>query len=282
MNNLQSNGVIYIVTGENCSYEACQSAISLKRHNPDLSITIFTDQQVQEDCFERVIPISTYIYNSCRQSAKLSYLAQSPYQNTLYLDSDTYICDDIRELFMLLEKFDLAAAHASQRWGVEYTVENIPDCFPEFNAGILLFKKSPQVEEFFNTWLSLYQRDLKRNLVSNYLPDQPTFREAIYHSNLRVATLTPEYNCRFIQPGFVNKAVKILHGRHFNLSNIAETINVNNKRRIHYMGMRGNLKIVKHHQDLTQVKQYIRFRQSLQQRGWRETFVLALKEIFKK
>ncbi|MBL1209302.1 hypothetical protein [Geminocystis sp. GBBB08] len=281
MNNQLSQGVIYIVTGENCVKEAYQSALSFKQKNPDIPITIFSDQKISSDYFEQIIPISPYLYNGHRQSTKILYLLKSPYKQTLYLDSDTYICDNIQELFTLLEQFDLAVSHASQRWNLEYKTSHIPDCFPEFNFCILLYKKSVLIEQLFSQWLSLYQRDLVKNLVSGYLPDQPTFREAIYNSKLRIATLTPEYNCRFITPGFVNKTVKILHGRHFDLLSIAEKINASNQRRIYYMDNWGNLQIVKHPQTATRVKNYIRFRQSLQQRGWKKTFWLLLKEIFK-
>ena len=62
--------------------------------------------------------------------------------------------------------------------------------------------------------------------------DQPAFREALYYSKLRVATLTPEYNCRFIMPGYVDKEVKILHGKHTDLPEIAKKINSYKKKRI--------------------------------------------------
>ena len=42
---------------------------------------------------------------------------------------------------------------------------------------------------------------------------------------MRIATLTAEYNCRFPFPFFVCGTVKILHGRHPNLDDVAQKIN---------------------------------------------------------
>ncbi|MGD1716608.1 hypothetical protein [Dapis sp. BLCC M172] len=72
----------------------------------------------------------------------------------------------------------------------------------------------------------------KEITLGKHLHDQPSFREALYHSNLRVATLIPEYNCRFVMAGYVDREVKILHGRHTNLPAIAKRINSYKKQRI--------------------------------------------------
>ena len=50
-------------------------------------------------------------------------------------------------------------------------------------------------------------------LFRESLPDQPSFRKALYESSLRLATLPPEYNCRLPFPGFLHDPVRILHGR---------------------------------------------------------------------
>ena len=46
--------------------------------------------------------------------------------------------------------------------------------------------------------------------------DQPFFRVAAYYGDVRIATLTREYNCKFRGQGYLNGKVKILHG-HVNL-----------------------------------------------------------------
>jgi hypothetical protein len=43
--------------------------------------------------------------------------------------------------------------------------------------------------------------------------DQVSMRVALYSSDLRIATLPQEFNCRFHSFGYLNGKVKILHGR---------------------------------------------------------------------
>jgi hypothetical protein len=221
-----SLGVIYIATGEKYIKEAIESAASLKEHIPKMPITLFSSSdEVNNSLFERVEIIENPKYE---WSDKIKYIAKTPYQKTLFLDADTFVCSDFSEIFSLLLKFDIATAHAPTR--TVYELENVPESFPEMNTGVILFNDSPHVKMFFDLWLTLYHKSMKKHPEPPH--DQPAFREALYKSQLRIATLTPEYNCRFIMPGFVDKKVKILHGRHSNLPEVAKKINSNLKKRI--------------------------------------------------
>ena len=110
----------------------------------------------------------------------------------LFLDTDAVIQKaEALEIFDLLKHFDIAAAHAPVRIsplaGKLGEDPLIPKCFPEFNSGVIAFKKSSMTT--FEKWLDIYTSEPVK-------PDQPAFRKAVYLSNLRVATLTPEYNNR--------------------------------------------------------------------------------------
>jgi hypothetical protein len=154
-----SRGIIYIVTGQQFIDEACLSAASVKRCMPDIPITILSDSTVHSPLFEQVLPITHPTHGP---EDKIVNIANSPYHETLYLDSDTYMADDSRELFSLLEKFDLAAVHAPYR--AQYRVNEVPDCFPELNLGVLLFRKSEQIESLFGRWLQIYRDDRLKSL----------------------------------------------------------------------------------------------------------------------
>lgn len=236
-----SIGVIYIATGKKFINEACNSANSLKSKMPDMPITLFCDETVESRHFDNVVRIEDPRYSLMD---KVLHINSSPYEHTLFLDTDTYVCDSVLELFTILDKFDLASAHSSYR--AVYRVPDIPDSFPEFNTGVILFKKSPQITRLFSNWLTLYERDLEKEHQwltpsgevtkwESNLNDQPTFREAVYNSRVRVASLTSEYNCRFVSPGFSHNIVKILHGRHPNLQMISRAINATTSRRVHIM-----------------------------------------------
>ena len=67
------------------------------------------------------------------------------------------------------------------------------------------------------------------------LNDQPFLRKVLYHSDLRIATLSPEYNCCFACPGFLCGTAKIIHGRHPNLQDISRQLNRETGFRIHML-----------------------------------------------
>ena len=222
-----SKGVIYIATGKKYIAEACASAASLKAHMPTLPITLWASDDVSNPYFENVYKINHPSYNFLD---KVRYIYKSPYEYTLFLDTDTYICEDFDELFGLLEKFDVAIAHAPYRRSPknyvtcdEFVIDEIPMSFPEMNTGVILFKKHARVEQFFDRWLIEYQQQLSQS--SPPANDQPAFRAALYFSDLSHATLPPEYNCRFVFPVFVSGMVKILHGWHQDFPALAAQIN---------------------------------------------------------
>ena len=48
------------------------------------------------------------------QRPKIEFISQSPFKNTVYLDSDTLVDQNISDLFLLLEKYDFSAAFVIQ------------------------------------------------------------------------------------------------------------------------------------------------------------------------
>lgn len=221
----KSMGVIYIATGERFIREACDSAASLKAAMPNMPITIFASENVKSPHIDRVVIVKEPQYNFFD---KIINMYASPYDYTFFIDTDTYICADFAEIFAILDRFDLAAVHAPMK--IPGYVKGVPESFQQMNTGAILFKKSPGVEKMFENWFKLYQEVIDKGSEEN---DQPTFREALYQSNLRVATLTSEYNCRFPFPVLVNRTVKILHGRHPDLAWVAKKINAEKRARVY-------------------------------------------------
>ena len=279
-----SKGVVYIASGQKFIDEACNSAASLKGVMPNMPLTIFcNDGSVSASAhFENVIPINGARFGFIDRIINIS---SSPYDYTLFLDTDTYVCEDLTDLFALMETFDIAVAHAPYR--AVYQVAGVPDSFPEFNAGVILFKKSPKIRTMFSEWRNLYERDSKKELqwlhpsaktmFKGYINDQPTFREALYHSNLRIATLPSEYNCRFILPGFVHHKGKILHGRHKDLQAIESAINAQAVPRAYIMRF-GTLGVFSYPQPSEHMIN--RVRSSLQIRGFWQTVAVAKHRLF--
>jgi hypothetical protein len=194
-----NNGIVYIVfkkhKGVDHIKEVIQSARAVKNIHKKLNITLFTDSKnINENCFDniKIIPI-----NNTRE--KQNYLYDSPYDYTLYLDSDTKVVNPIEDIFKILDRFDIAACfdHARKdpkKSKVWEDYAKIPSSFSEFAGGVILFKKSPVVESFFKVWRVNYGLWKK---ASGKLNDQPSFRVSLWQcSDLKVYTLPPEYNLR--------------------------------------------------------------------------------------
>ena len=212
-------GVLYIAMGKKYIEEAKISAKSLKAKMPNLPVTILAHEEVKTPEFNEAVVVNKPYYSF---EDKVVYLYDSPYEYTLFLDTDTYVCEDFSELFGVLDNFDIAAVHAPTK--IPGTVNGVPECYQQMNTGMILFKKSPEVKKFWEYWVKIYESGE---------PDQPSFREALFKSNLRIATLTPEYNCRFPFPTFVCGTVKILHGRHQDLEWVGQKINAEKGARVY-------------------------------------------------
>lgn len=89
-----------------------------------------------------------------------------------FLDSDTYVCAPLDDLFEALDKFDLLVANAPHH-------------------------------------------------------DQHSFREVLYHSDLRFLILPPEYNLRPGYPAYIGKntKIRIIHSREKDFSPMIALLN---------------------------------------------------------
>ena len=188
---MTSRGVLYIAFNEPFIKEALISAESVKKHNPNIDITFFSDRMVDSDFVDECKVISV---NHIR--AKVDYVDQTPYDETIFLDTDTIINHDISEMFGILEKFDFAICHdlARKRESIcskipEYS--QIPYCFPEVNPGVMVFKKNEKVLNFFKSWREIFYK-----YFYNWPYEQPTFRTALWHSDMNYYILPTEYNVR--------------------------------------------------------------------------------------
>jgi len=207
-----SNGAVYIITQDKRYVNLLlTSAASLKRAMPELPITVFSQFPVDGAELSNVItvaPTQDGFYD------KAMLIRQSPYERTMFIDADTFVVEPVPELFSLLDRFDCAAAHEeylNTDWFNYYARQDIPQSFPEFNTGVLMLRRSERTDRLLGDWGKLYHEYLTGK-PDKQINDQPFFRAAVYDSDVRMATLTREYNCKFRGQGYLNGPVKILHG----------------------------------------------------------------------
>lgn len=203
---LMRDGIIYVATGPDYQEESCISAKSVKNELPNIPITVFSDEDFNCEYIDDVMVIDNPHYNSLDC---IECLSKSPYDRTIYFDTDIYVENDISGIFNILGDYDMAAVHDT-RHSIhhECPISNVPSDYPEYNTGVIGYQKNESTIEFFEHWAEVWKGQ------PDTMIDQPSFRASLYKSNLRVVTLPPEYNCLYsINPGYLNGPVKIFHGR---------------------------------------------------------------------
>jgi len=204
-----NNGILYFATGEAHVKAAIKSIESVRKLNTRINIHVFTDS------------ISDFINNSrisvrevkdTDRRARLDYFNQSPFDRTIYLDADTeVIIDKFDDMLKLMDRFDVALTHDSARYVSEKfevyeankkSFNDIPISFPEYNGGIIVYKK--EVVDLFKKWKEKFL--IMEYPESLYAPiDQPALRWALWNSHYQLTTLPIEYN---VTPGIEKWAIK--------------------------------------------------------------------------
>lgn len=187
-----SRGVVYIAFGDRCLREADHSANSLALYCPELPRLLITDSKVAQSCFDEV-----WVRPMRHIRAKIDYLAETPFQDTLYMDSDTEVRSNLREMFQILDRFDIALTHdfARRRNYLALNIpeyESIPYAFPEMNGGLMLYRNNERVQRFLALWRQYFYR--YQSVTNGW--DQPTLRIALWQSEVRLHALPVEYNVR--------------------------------------------------------------------------------------
>ncbi len=151
-------GIIYLAVGERFYAEALESVKSLKLSMPDISVTLFTREcGVSISSIFDAVLVADDVHP---HHAKIKAMIRSPYDRTLYLDSDTRVYGDLQDIFALLDRFDIAAAHAPIRQVFEQ--RDLPDSFPEYNGGVVAYRDNDKVRCFFDSWDKKKRASLKR------------------------------------------------------------------------------------------------------------------------
>jgi len=182
-------GVLFIVTGRHHTAAACDAARSVAETNPWLKIGIYTDQDLDDPLFQFVGRIEP-----CHGRQKHEYVGRSPFRETLYLDSDVRVTSDLKDLFRILERYELAGAQVRYRSSPKRLKKyklDLPQAFPQINCGVMLYKKCDNVDALFRAWQQAYRE-------GGFTRDQIPFREVLWHSNVKLYVLGPEYNTRNI------------------------------------------------------------------------------------
>tara|TARA_B100001758_G_C18371366_1_gene591575 strand:+ start:354 stop:1106 length:753 start_codon:yes stop_codon:yes gene_type:complete len=187
-------GVLYVAFGDNFRKEVLFSIESLKKHNPGLHVTVFSDKALDS---ELVDESKVIVVNHLRP--KIDYIDMSPYEETIFLDTDTIIDYNIEDMYDLLDNFDFAITHDLARKRKRYSAvmpeyAEIPYSFSEVNTGVFVFKNNEKVQSLFSDWKKYFYK-----YYSHCPWDQPSFRISLWKAcqeGLKMYIFPVEYNIR--------------------------------------------------------------------------------------
>lgn len=187
-------GILYIATGKNFTRELLLSAESVKKHNPGIHISAFVDYPIESEFVDQF-----YQIDAKHIRPKVDFIEQTPYEETIFLDTDTIIDYNIMDMFDLLDNFDLGITHCIARKRKKYSelipeYGKIPYSFSECNTGVFVFKKNEKTLKLFSDWKKYFQK------YYNVCPwDQASFRVSIWKAcleGLKMYIFPVEYNIR--------------------------------------------------------------------------------------
>lgn len=205
-----SRGFVLAASGPSYVTLAVQTARSLRQQMPDIPVDLFTDGDVPEGVFSEVHRLEKSWFRP-----KFESLIRSRFDLTVYLDVDIVVVADISDVFELLERVDMVAAHVQNRnqtYARRPWRKPIPNAFPQINGGLMGIRKP-------GPGLDLIEEAKQVMEAEGLKQDQPVLRELLYDSTLRLAILPPEYNARSVQmwrSGSSNlTAPRVLHNSKF-------------------------------------------------------------------
>lgn len=173
-----SAGVIYLVSGPR-SYlgELRTSVLSLRRHEPDLPVTVFSNYGISRDLRVDHVPYDNELHPL---QQKVDILARSPYERTLFLDTDTTVLAPIRPVFDYLDDHGFAVAHASL---ADYSVR--PPRLSamvdpnQFNTGVLCFDDSAESRGLLERWKAAVLEQDPADMWPGHHCDQTYFNKLV-------------------------------------------------------------------------------------------------------
>lgn len=187
-----SYGIFYIAFKEEFVKEAVNSARTVRKHSK-IPIAICCDVISDAD---RALFDHVEIIKADHIRAKVDFLSRSPFERTLYLDSDTEITEDITGIFGILDKYDAAMAHDFARKRFKWSqlipdYNDIPDAFSEFGGGVILYSLS-RAQDLLEKWVYYFYKNFE---ITNGW-DQASLRISSWKTNCSIYVLPPEFNVR--------------------------------------------------------------------------------------
>jgi hypothetical protein len=205
---MNNKGFLFVVDGRRYASEAAW-AVSRLREVSILPICIISDRVYLElehvRSFDNLSVVVLESISRTKFLSKITGMMNTPFNETFYMDTDTYVCMNIDHVFRVLEKFDIAMTIEPSINTSSYPVtDGFLSLIPEYNTGVVAFKKNNKVERLFELWMS----NLISKKYSDDYFDMPQLRHTIVNLDfeLNFGVLADSYNIHGL------RSYLILHG----------------------------------------------------------------------
>ena len=216
-------GVIYLASGGR-SYlgELITSLKSLRRFDPALPVTVFSRFKVPASLRCHWVPLDSREHPL---KLKVLTLRRSPYERTLFLDTDITLHGSLAPVFAFLDGHDFCAANSHEAdWSVN------PPRFVamvkprDYNTGVLLFRKSEAMLRFLDRWEQAVLAQDPADMWAGHHCDQYHFNRLVSAGALEECSVSFHeldnvvYNCRGIMRAEVQRLgreadIRVFHHR---------------------------------------------------------------------
>lgn len=210
-------GYLYVVDGERWARETLY-AIKRMRSLSDYPICIvcseiLTDISYIQNKFENVIVKVVHVMKKTNFCSKVIGMINTPFEKTLYMDTDTFVVSNVDDIFELLDLCDMALKPEPYGHTNLYPVpDKYLNLFSEYNTGICLFNNNKIVMEVLREWQSAIET---RKYNQDYF-DMPQLRNVLVNRRNR-PNILPLHECYNMQGlrtyKIIHGEVKIIHER---------------------------------------------------------------------
>lgn len=195
---MSTRGILTLAFGAPKYVEMAKAlARSLVLHSPQTPRTVVTDSQDPElqELFTTVVKYEPSFGSNVRQKMYLD--RYSPYEETLFIDSDCLVVGDLQIFWDAFKDAGFAVQGVQTlRSGdrdpfldVEFLLQRFSLAgIPKFNGGIYFFRRSPEVDALFATARMLLDNDQEFGFLS-FRSDGPA-DEALYGTAMAIHGLT--------------------------------------------------------------------------------------------
>jgi hypothetical protein len=150
----------------------------------------------------------------------------SPFQSTLFLDTDTVVARDISDIFGLLNWYDFGVLFNGPQLNEPDGLRFHTQC----SSGVVLFKKNDRVQELFTLWQDQYKEHcaaVNQDLPGKGVNDQRSLAIAVAKSRVRPIHLAEYLNYALFTTIVTYSPPVIYHGRFPEMEKLDSVISSN-------------------------------------------------------